>query len=161
MSANMVQYSFTSTETRRLVRTDSPGRPPLLSHSSWTMTQSINFDLSLLARLAPPTSTSGALKNITCVRTHSSNCTGPKALDHSFGIHHGHVLCLPYSGTLNSLQASYPREGGGGCGLYAGQYWLAEAHLSLSQRVTRGHWAFQWVFNSTFQKRLPSYTAGV
>ena len=33
---NMVQYSFTSTEARRLVRTDSPGRPPRLSHSSWT-----------------------------------------------------------------------------------------------------------------------------
>ena len=31
---SMVQYSFTSTETRRLVRTDSPGRPPRLSHSS-------------------------------------------------------------------------------------------------------------------------------
>ena len=28
----MVQYSFTSTETRRLVRTDSPGRLPRLSH---------------------------------------------------------------------------------------------------------------------------------
>ena len=35
---SMVQYSFTSTETRSLVRTDSPGRPPRLSHSSWTMT---------------------------------------------------------------------------------------------------------------------------
>ena len=34
---NMVQYSFTSTETIRLVRTDSPGRPPRLSNSSWTM----------------------------------------------------------------------------------------------------------------------------
>ena len=34
---SMVQYSFTSTETRRLVRTDSPGRPLRLSHSSWTM----------------------------------------------------------------------------------------------------------------------------
>ena len=33
----MVQYSFTSTETRRLVRTESPGRPPRLSHSSRTM----------------------------------------------------------------------------------------------------------------------------
>ena len=32
-----VQYSFTSTETRRLVRTDSPARSPRLSHSSWTM----------------------------------------------------------------------------------------------------------------------------
>ena len=32
-----VQYSFTSTETRMLARTDSPGRPPQLSHSSWTM----------------------------------------------------------------------------------------------------------------------------
>ena len=36
----MVQYSFTSTETRRLVRTDSPERPPRLSHSSWTMSVS-------------------------------------------------------------------------------------------------------------------------
>jgi len=34
---SMVQYSFTSKDTRRLVRTDSPGRPPRLSHSSWTM----------------------------------------------------------------------------------------------------------------------------
>ena len=32
----MVQYSFTSTETRRLVRTDSPW----LSHSSWTTSSS-------------------------------------------------------------------------------------------------------------------------
>ena len=34
---SLVQYSFTSTETRKLVRTDSSGRPPRLSHSSWTM----------------------------------------------------------------------------------------------------------------------------
>ena len=34
---SMVQYSFTSTETIRLVRTESPGRPPPLSCSSWTM----------------------------------------------------------------------------------------------------------------------------
>ena len=27
-SVSMVQYCFTPTETRRLVRTDSPGRPP-------------------------------------------------------------------------------------------------------------------------------------
>ena len=33
-----VQYCFTSTETIRLVRTNSPGRPPRLSHSSWTLT---------------------------------------------------------------------------------------------------------------------------
>ena len=32
-----VQEIFTSAETRRLVRTDSPGRPPRLSHISWTM----------------------------------------------------------------------------------------------------------------------------
>ena len=38
---SMVQYSFTSTETRRLVRTDIPGRPPRLSHSSWTMYRSV------------------------------------------------------------------------------------------------------------------------
>ena len=34
---SIIQYSFTSTETRRLVRTDSPGQPSRLSHSSWTM----------------------------------------------------------------------------------------------------------------------------
>ena len=34
---SMVQYCFTSTETTRLVRTDSPGRPPRLSNSSWTI----------------------------------------------------------------------------------------------------------------------------
>ena len=37
----MVQYSFTSTETRRLVRTDSPGRPPGLS-------QLLNYAICLL-----------------------------------------------------------------------------------------------------------------
>ena len=37
MLKQFFQYSFTSTETRRLVRTDSPGRPPRLSHSSSTM----------------------------------------------------------------------------------------------------------------------------
>ena len=35
---SMVQYCYTSTETTRLVRTISPGRPSRLSHSSWTMT---------------------------------------------------------------------------------------------------------------------------
>ena len=42
---SMVQYSFTSTETRRLVRTDSPGRPTRLSHSSWTMRTDVNLSL--------------------------------------------------------------------------------------------------------------------
>ena len=32
----MVQCCFTSTETIRLIRMESPGRPPQLSHSSWT-----------------------------------------------------------------------------------------------------------------------------
>ena len=31
---SMVQCCFASTETVRLIRTDSPGRPPRLSHSS-------------------------------------------------------------------------------------------------------------------------------
>ena len=34
-----------STETRRLVRTDSPGRPPRLAHSSWTMWHTSDFIL--------------------------------------------------------------------------------------------------------------------
>ena len=32
---SMVRCCFTSTETVRLIRTESPGRPPWLSHSSW------------------------------------------------------------------------------------------------------------------------------
>ena len=34
---SMVQCCFTSTETARFVRTECPGRPPQLSHSSWTL----------------------------------------------------------------------------------------------------------------------------
>ena len=34
---SMVQCCFMSTETVRLIRTGSPGRPPRLSHSSWTL----------------------------------------------------------------------------------------------------------------------------
>ena len=45
---NMVQYCFTSTETIRLVRTESPGRPPRLSHSFWALTRSFLFWLLLL-----------------------------------------------------------------------------------------------------------------
>ena len=33
----MVHYSFTFMETRRIVRMNSPGRPPRLSHSPGTM----------------------------------------------------------------------------------------------------------------------------
>ena len=33
----MVQCCFTSTETVRRIRTERPGRPPRLSHSSWTL----------------------------------------------------------------------------------------------------------------------------
>ena len=46
---SMVQYSLTSTETRRLVRKDSPGRPPRLSHSSWTMTLSALLMIAYIA----------------------------------------------------------------------------------------------------------------
>ena len=35
---SMVQCCFTSTETVRLIRTGRTGRPPRLSHSSWTLT---------------------------------------------------------------------------------------------------------------------------
>ena len=49
---SMVQYNFTSTETRRLVRTDSPGRPPRLSHSSWTMS---HFKIEVTFEIHPNT----------------------------------------------------------------------------------------------------------
>ena len=34
---SMLQCCFTSTETMWLIRTESPGRPPRLSHSSWAL----------------------------------------------------------------------------------------------------------------------------
>ena len=37
---SMVQCCFTSTETIRLIRTESAGRPPRLPHSSWTLAPS-------------------------------------------------------------------------------------------------------------------------
>ena len=42
-----VQCCFTSTKTVRLIRTGSPGRPPGLSHSSWTplFTDTYSFPL--------------------------------------------------------------------------------------------------------------------
>ena len=40
---SMVQYCFTSTETVRLVRMESPGRPPQISHSSWTFILFFSF----------------------------------------------------------------------------------------------------------------------
>ena len=57
---SMVQYSFTSTETIRLVRTDSPGRPPRLSHSSWTVT-------SLPPELWPPSLLNSDTTRLTAV----------------------------------------------------------------------------------------------
>ena len=41
-----VQCCFTSTEARRLVRTESPGRPPRLSHNSWTLKTRFHYALS-------------------------------------------------------------------------------------------------------------------
>ena len=43
---SMIQCCFTSTETVRLIRTESPGRPPQLSHSSWTLTVLYTFSIS-------------------------------------------------------------------------------------------------------------------
>ena len=42
-----VQCCFTSTETIKLVRSDNPGRPPRLSHSSWTMAELVWFSVAL------------------------------------------------------------------------------------------------------------------
>ena len=40
---SMVQCCFTSTETVRLIRTESPGRPPRLSQSSWTLAHCVRI----------------------------------------------------------------------------------------------------------------------
>ena len=64
---SMVQYSFTSTETRRLVRMDSPGRAPRLSHSSWTMRSVVvgRFFIALFS----------ALEQIHCAEVHKHPVT--------------------------------------------------------------------------------------
>ena len=46
---SMVQYCLTSTETIRLVRSENPGRPPRLSHSSWAQNFHHSFDPCLNA----------------------------------------------------------------------------------------------------------------
>ena len=38
---SMVQCCLTSTETVRLIRKESPGRPPRLSYSSWTLLEDV------------------------------------------------------------------------------------------------------------------------
>ena len=62
-----MQKIFTSTETRRLVRTDSPGRPPRLSHSSWTMRTTSQV---------PPI----------CTIAENSRATKPQALERQFPV---------------------------------------------------------------------------
>ena len=62
---SMVQYCFTSTETIRLVRTDSPGRPPRLSNSSWTLTCSLHLIQVLTCDLV--TCVSNRCKNFECL----------------------------------------------------------------------------------------------
>ena len=44
----MVQCWFTSTETIRFIRARSPGRPPRLSHSSWSLRDSVCPNSTLL-----------------------------------------------------------------------------------------------------------------
>ena len=46
---SMVQHRFTSTKTRRHIGTDSPGWPPRLSHSSWTMWVALSTAQSYIA----------------------------------------------------------------------------------------------------------------
>ena len=43
-----VQCFFTSTETVRLIRTESPGRPPRFLHSSWTLNPTNGPHLALI-----------------------------------------------------------------------------------------------------------------
>ena len=59
-----VQCCFTSTETIRLIRTGSPGRPSRLSHSSWTLM--VNRD-SFCGRLSLLNQSRSALR---CVLHH-------------------------------------------------------------------------------------------
>ena len=51
---SMVQCCFTSTETVRLIRTESPGRPPRLSHSSWTLHPRGRDEQFICKRCFPP-----------------------------------------------------------------------------------------------------------
>ena len=78
---SMVQYRFTSTETRRFVRTDSPGRPPRLSHSSWTMLLlgKNQSRMSRICRTGPERSAQLGKPSGCPARWRRRSCTSPAA----------------------------------------------------------------------------------
>ena len=86
-----VQYTFTSTETRRLIRTDSWGGPPRLSHSFWTMCCIQNCDQPFTCDSA--TSVFNWCKEFECV-------TGTEV-----------TLCAWRNGKIHLIIANYPGLG--------------------------------------------------
>ena len=75
---NMVRYSFTSTETRKLVRKDSPGRPPRLS-----LTQLLNYVMQRTDHSLSLLNVNGHPRTLSS--TSSSSCRLP--------LSHLHRLC--------------------------------------------------------------------
>ena len=63
---SMVQYCFKSMETIRLVRTVSPGQPPQLSHSSWTM--AVFFKLIIIMKIHKKWLVHYCQKEVTCTQ---------------------------------------------------------------------------------------------
>ena len=76
---SMVQYCFTSTETIRFVRTESPGRPPRLSHSSWTLTPTSNHNVLQAVTVGRP---SYCLECIMRMAVHLYDNSDPEAMSY-------------------------------------------------------------------------------
>ena len=98
-------------ETRRVVRTDSPGRPPRLSHSSWTMQR--GWSRSVYDWLPPaysmvPNATRVTIHLVVCLsRTAVTIISLPVLVKNELGNLHSSLLlyCILYS-SVNWLAIS-------------------------------------------------------
>ena len=83
---SMVQCCFTSTDTVRFIRTERPGRPPRLSHSSWTLMLKHCWSI-YNAKLSASFKTEGAVRtgehsySITCYHACRRNPADRAGLD--------------------------------------------------------------------------------
>ena len=126
---NMVRYSFTSTETRKLVRTDSPGRPSRLSHSSWTMW--CTYWSQFVPTKCQRTSENIKLHIIIIMQTVPLWKTGRQVLD----ILESRLRLRPHAGIFILLLHSLPRLTEWTLSLHLDSYFILVFHTLASSVV--------------------------
>ena len=138
---SMVQHSFTSTETRRLARTYSPGRPPRLSHNSWALTPSPAFSRVYITLPFPYAETGkGIIPPLTFTRSFSARqmlSAAPAAL--STIQTNGSATSLQWrqSSIFTALRGLNPG--------FAGSYrpaWPRDGNLKFCTNYDRGDFCF-------------------